>query len=531
MPKNMLETNDCYSFKRNEATVFISPELAEIKLVLEPILKCSFTESKENPCLSFIFDTKEAEEGYSLIIDKDGARVFANSYAGAFYAMQTLRQLFATDLIGKKTLTSNYVKITNDKPAYSWRGLQLDEGRHFFGKETVKKLLDFMAMYKLNIFHWHLTDDQGWRIEIEKYPLLTQIGSKREYSQVKHWKYPKCNKTPVSGFYTKQDIREIVEYAKERCINIVPEIDFPAHCASVLAAYKNLACRELDRDVPGYFGALIPTLHGVKDWNRTLCLGKDEVYEFVYDIIDEVCELFPFEYFHIGGDEAPKAEWKKCPHCQKKIRENNLNDEVALQGYFTNKVNEHLKQRGKTLIGWNEVLAADLLDRDIVAQYWTPQKDKNVTEHIKQGGKIIMSCHQAFYFDMQHMKVPTKNTYTFNPLKHNVPKEYISSVLGFEGENWTEWTENEDQLFFKLATRTLALSECVWSDNSVKDYLSFCERVKRQRSNLEALGINCGSDEITLKNIGAKRPWSALKSQLEVIDFNYEYLLDKKLSK
>lgn len=529
MPKNYIETTDIYSFAKCDATFFVSPELTEIEDMLELLLGCSFTASNDDPCVSFIYDESEEKEGYSLIIDKSGARVFASAYNGAFYGLQTLRQLFEADLHNRKNLFANYIKITNDSPTHSWRGLQLDESRHFFGKDTVKKFLDFMAMYKLNVFHWHLTDDQGWRIEIEKYPLLTEIGSKRSYSQIGNWQSLKCDNRPVCGYYTHEDIKEIVEYAKKRCIDIIPEIDFPAHCAAVLAAYNHLACRDIPCEVPGYFGAKIPKSQGNNAWNRTLCLGKDEVYNFVYDIIDEVAPLFPFDYFHIGGDEAPTDEWKKCEHCQKKIKENNLNGEYALQGYFTNKVNEHLKKHGKTLVGWNEVLKADLLDRDIVVQYWTPQKDKNVTEHIKQGGKVIMSCHKSFYFDMHYLVVPTKSTYTFNPVEHNVPKDDLSSILGYEGENWTEWTENEEQLFFKLFNRTLALSEAAWSDDSVKNYASFCTRIQRHKEYMNELGIYYGPDEITMHRSTLKKAMKAAFSGLNIRDFNSEYDMSKKM--
>ncbi|MCM1544566.1 MAG: beta-N-acetylhexosaminidase [Ruminococcus sp.] len=527
MPKNIIETTDRYSFEKSNASFFASPELSKIEGMLELIMRCPFKSSSESPCISFIFDESEDKESYSLIIDKSGARVFASAFNGAFYGLQTLRQLFEADLPNKKILFANYTRITNDSPAYGWRGLQLDEGRHFFGKDVVKKMLDFMAMYKLNVFHWHLTDDQGWRIEIEKYPLLTEVGSKRKYSQIGNWQSLKCDNTPVSGYYTKDDIREIVEYAKERCIEIVPEIDFPAHCASALASYNHLACRDIDCEVPGYFGGKIPESHGNRSWNRTLCLGKDEVYQFVFDVIDEVAPLFPFKYFHIGGDEAPKDEWKKCSLCQKKMAENNLKDEAALQGYFINRVNEHLKQHGKTLVGWNEVLQADLLDRDIVVQYWTPKKDRKVTDHIKQGGKIIMSCHKSFYFDMHHIVVPTKSTYTFNPLNNNVPKDMLSSVIGFEGENWTEWTENEEQLFFKMFNRTLALSECVWSDSSVKNYDSFCKRIQRHKDYMNVLGIYYGPDEITMTRAAAKKAIKAKQMGLNIKDFNCEFEMSK----
>lgn len=529
MPKDVIEGSGVYCIEKSRATVFVSPELSKVLNIMSCVLSCEFKQVSDKADISFVFDESEKHEGYSLIIDEKAVKVFASDYNGAFYALQTLRQLFESDVGEKKCLSAHYIKITNDEPAYAWRGMQLDESRHFFGKETVKHMLDFMAMYKLNVFHWHLTDDQGWRIEIKKYPLLTEIGSKRKDSQIKNWKSKEMDGKPHEGYYTQEDIKEIIEYAKKLCIDIVPEIDFPAHSAAAIASYNNLACRNIPCEVFSFFGGIIPQSQGNMDWNRTLCLGKDEVYNFVYDVIDEVAELFPFPYFHIGGDEAPTTEWKKCPLCQKKIKDEGLKDEVALQGYFTNKVNEHLKKHGKTLIGWNEVLKFDGLDRDVVAQYWTPQKDKNVTTHLKKGGSVIMSCHRAFYFDMLHSVVRTKNTYSFDPIKNNVPQENLSNVLGVEGENWTEWTDSEEQLFFKMSVRALALSETAWSDDSVKDYASFLARLGKHKLYMNALGYYCGDDKLTLHLSPIFKAKEAKKLGIKLVDFDSEYKINKKI--
>lgn len=529
MPSRIKPKDEVFSFDKSSAAIYAPEKLSEIYDIADEILSCKFDKSKEKANIVFEFNASLKDEAYSLYISKSGVKIHASSYKGAFYALQSLRQLFESDIKNKKRLTCQCLTIENDCPKYSWRGLSLDESRHFFGKETVKKLLDFMAMYKLNVFHWHLTDDQGFRIESKKYPLLTEIGSKRYGSQLKNWKCTEMDKSVHEGFYTQEEIKEIVSYAKKRCINILPEVDFPAHSAAVIASYNNLACREISCQVHNFFGDYIPRLNGIYDSNRTLCLGKEKVYRFAYDLIDEVSELFPFEYFHIGGDEAPINEWKKCPACQEKIKEEHLKNEVALQGYFTNKLNEHLKSKGKTLIGWNEVLKAQLLDRDVVAQYWTPQRDKNVTTHIKNGGKIIMSCHSAFYFDMPHTQTKIKNTYNFNPLKHNVPKKYLPNVLGVEGENWTEWTDSEEQLFYKLSCRTLALSENAWSDDMVKDYDSFCRRLERHKYILNALDIYYGENKTVFNHLKSKNLPFAKKLNISLNDYDAEYKIDKYL--
>lgn len=262
-------------------------------------------------------DSSLDKEEYKLEVTPDLISIRASSETGAYYALQTLRQ------IGKFELGSKEIPccIINDKPRFSWRGVQLDESRHFFGKEYVKKMLDMMFMLKLNVFHWHLTDDQGWRIEIKKYPLLTEIGSKRAYTQIHGWGSTDIINEEYSGFYTQDDIKEIVDYAAKRGIMVVPEIDFPAHCAAAIAAYPWLACREINRDVPGYFGGAIPQRKLRQfDWNRPICPGKDKTVDFVKNVIDEVCSLFPAPYFHIGGDEAPKSEWKNALAVKRGLR-------------------------------------------------------------------------------------------------------------------------------------------------------------------------------------------------------------------
>ncbi len=529
MPKNVVESNEIYTFEKKNATASISPELSELKKMLNVSLNCTFKIEESKPCVSIIYDRNESKDSYSLVIDKSGVRVFASDCEGGFYALQTLRQLFESDIKNKNCLSCRYIKIKNDKPVYSWRGIQVDESRHFFGKETIKKVLDFMALYKLNRFHWHLTDDQGWRIEIKKYPLLTEIGSKRKESQLGNWNSKRTDGKKVEGYYTQDDIREIIAYAKERQIEIVPEIDFPAHSAAVLASYNNLACREIPCEVFSFFGGIIPEMQGIKNWNRTLCLGKDEVYKFVYDVIDEVAELFPFEYFHVGGDEAPRNEWKECPKCQAKMKAENLKNETELQGYFTNKLNEHLRAKGKIMIGWNEVLKADLINRDIVAQYWTPHRDRNVTTHLKQGGKVILSCHRAFYYDMNYSYCTVRNSYKFNPVRNNVPKNLLSNVIGLEAEHWSEWIDTEEHLFFKMFPRSLALAENAWSAPEVKSYSNFLKRLKRHNYLMDALGIYYGDERITVNQSRIFKSKMASKLKLKLSDFDAEYNISKYL--
>ncbi len=528
MPANIKEFKGGYSIDREAVTLFFDKELESISEMVPEILKVKTAEPREAVDISFIYDSKAEKNAYSLSISDSGIKVYASDYEGAFYGLTTIRQLYKTDILDNKILTASCVEINNDKPLYDWRGLQLDESRNFFGKDTVKKLLDFMSLYKLNRFHWHLTDDQGWRIEVKKYPLLTEIGSKRTGTQLHSWGGLDFDDTPHEGHYTQDDIREIVDYAKKRCIEIIPEIDFPAHCASAIAGYNDLACRNIPCNVFEFCGWKLAQARGYKDWNRPICLGKDKAIDFVFDVLTEVAELFPFEYFHVGGDESPTDEWKKCPECQARMKKENLKNETELQGWFTNKVNAHLKSLGKIMVGWNEVLASEI-DSDIVAQYWTPKKDKNVNKHIKNGGKVILSNHKYFYFDMLYSYCTAKGTYNFDYTVSNVPQAYKDSVLGVEGENWSEWTRTEKALFFKIFNRGLALAETAWSDESVKDFGSFVKRMESHKKIMDALDIFYGSDDITMHKAKFRKRKLSKKYGFSHKDYDSEFRLQEIL--
>ncbi len=496
-PNNLaIKEGDCFLYK-NRTVLRIAPELKAIRAFVSEYLPIKARETEDDAHIEFVFDSSLGEETYSLIAEGYAVRILAGTYSGAFYGLMTLRQLFLTGESDGETYIFPQLKITEDCPANKWRGLHLDESRHFFGKATVKKYLDFMALYKLNRFHWHLTDDNGWRIEIEKYPLLTEVGAYRNGTQLHSWFCTEMEHIPHNGYYTKDDIREIIAYAKERCIEIVPEIDFPAHSTAAVAAYNNLSCRNLKCEVPDFFGHVIAKERGLKDWNIPLCLGKDEVITFVKDVIGEVAELFPFEYFHVGGDEASTKEWKKCPECQKRIKAEKLKDEVDLQSWFTNEINAYLKSKGKIMIGWNEVLASKRTDTDVVAQYWTPGEDKNVIRHLKKGGKVILSKHQNFYFDMHYSYCTVEKTYNFRPEKYKIKKELKDNILGVEAELWTEWIVNEKQLFFMLFNRGLALSENAWSE--IRDYKSFKNRLEAHKAIMDSMDIYYGENILTMK--------------------------------
>ncbi|MBR4242133.1 MAG: beta-N-acetylhexosaminidase [Eubacterium sp.] len=456
-----------------------------------PLVEEYFSAS-DNANIVFIKDPAISKEGYKLTVDEGEINIFSSGKTGAYYAFQTLKQL----IDGKKIPCCEI----EDEPYFSWRGINIDESRHFFGKEQIKKVLDYMLFEKLNVLHWHLTDDHGWRIEIKKYPLLTEIGSKREYTHIGGWKSFKKENKPHCGFYTQQEIKEIIAYAKERGIRIVPEIDFPAHSISAMAAYPYLSCFEEEQEVIGYFSWDYPKFRSL-DFraNKTLCLGKKEVYDFVFSVLDEVCALFESEYIHIGGDEAPHSEWKRCEKCQKVIRENNLKDETELQGYFENKVFAFLKEKGKIPIGWNEIASAENLkskECGAVIQYWTRNRDINAENYVNSGGKMILSNHQCFYFDMPYARYPLSNTYCYNPADYGVNSENLSNVLGVEGEFWSEWISDKKKLEMQMFPRIQALSEVGWLPAEKRDLKDFIQRWEAQKPMFEKLGINYAKDEI-----------------------------------
>ena len=459
----------------------------------------------ETSDIRIVRDETVAKEGYRVSVTPESITVSASAPIGAYYALQSLCQLSGYDL-GEREIPCCEI---DDAPRFSWRGLQLDESRHFFGMDTVKRLLDTMFAQKLNVFHWHLTDDQGWRIEIKKYPLLTEIGSQREYTYTGGWNSFKMERAPYGGYYTQEQIKEIVAYAWERGIMVVPEIDFPAHCASAMAAYPYLSCFENVKEVPGYFGGIVPQWKYFDwRWNKTVCCGKESTFRFIFDVLDEVCELFDAPYLHMGGDEAPQGEWKHCQKCQALMRQHHLKNESELQGWFENEVCRYLKTKGRKLIAWNDVLKADNLhteDKDLVIQYWTPKRDKRAEDYINSGGTAIMSNHQAFYFDMPYAMYPLTNTYHYRPEDFGINSRNIDNILGVEGELWSEWIPDSDKLEMLAFPRVQALSEVAWSPKEKRDFDDFKRRWNAYKPVLEQKGIHYAVDKISLpKDRGAR---------------------------
>jgi hexosaminidase len=415
------------------------------------------------------------KEGYKLNITDAKIQIDAMTSQGIFYGIQTLRQI-----MNDNNSELPCVEIV-DKPRYEYRGYMLDVCRHFFDKEIVKRMIDLSAIHKLNIFHWHLTEDQGFRMEVKKYKKLIEIGSKRKETII----HGKSDNTPHEGYFTTNDIKEIVEYAKERYITIIPEFDMPGHFLAVLASNPQIRCKPKELEVGTEFGV-------IKD---VACAGKESTYEFIFDVLEEIIQLFPGELIHIGGDEVPKEQWIECPHCQNKIKEENLKDEEELQGYFTNRITKFLKNKNKTAITWNDALRSGNLDESAVVQHWLDgDKHENTVKAVNEGRKVIMSNHKQVYLDYSYEQTSLKRTYEYNPVSEGILQDKEQNILGVEAPLWTEYVEDIDRIDYLTFPRLSALSEIGWTEQSLKDYNDFTKRLESLNKLLDRLGVNYATE-------------------------------------
>ncbi len=422
-------------------------------------------------------------EGYNLDISQNMIDISASTSAGIFYGIQTLRQLFPPEIESSNPLDVEWsmpcVKI-EDYPRFSWRGFMLDESRHFFGKKIVKKMLDLMALLKMNVFHWHLTDDQGWRLEIKKYPRLVEIGSKRKRARLrtrvrKSDKY--SDDVQYSGHYSREDLREIINHASERHITIVPEIDVPGHTTAVLASYPELSCTGGPFEVSTRFA-----IH--KD---VLCIGKEKVFEFILNVLDEVMDIFPSEIIHIGGDEVPKERWKNCSHCQNRIKEENLNNEEELQAYFINKMSRYISSLGRRPMGWNEILNEDLVE-NALCQYWTPNL-KELLDHVRTGRNVVMSETGYVYLNYGYKFTSLRKSYEYEPIPNELEKRYHDRIKGIEACLWTEFISDLKNLELLTFPRLIAIAETGWALIDKKNFKSFLNRLEIYLKRLDFHGI------------------------------------------
>lgn len=444
-----------------------------------------------NKQISFEYDSTLEEEAYKLEVSETQISIRASDSRGATYAVQSLRQLMPVELENGSYLKS-IIPVASvsiaDKPRFTYRGMHLDVGRHMFSVDFIKAYIDALAMLKFNRFHWHLTEDQGWRIEIKKYPKLNKIASYRKETLIGHYSDQphQFDSTPYGGFYTQDEIREIVNYASDRQITIIPEIEMPGHSQAVIAAYPELGCTGETVDVATKWGV----------FEHIYCT-KEETFIFLEDVLDEVIDLFPSRYIHIGGDEAPKKNWKECQDCQARIAGEGLEDEHELQSYFISRMEAYLNSKGRQIIGWDEILEGGLAPNATVMS-WRGQRGG--IEAARMGHQVIMTPTSHCYFDYYQAEneneplaiggfLPLKKVYEFEPIPSDLEKDRHRFVIGAQGNVWTEYMPTEDQVEYMVFPRILALSEVLWSEQK-KDYPEFVKKTKFFHKRLEALGIN-----------------------------------------
>ena len=474
------ETKIVYSLD-NSSAKYAAEELNRIaESILGKKLKKTTKATTENNII-FKLDGSMKPEGYMLDITPENIIIKAKDGAGMFYAVQTLKQIIPVQAyetpLDLEKVSLPTMKI-NDAPHFPYRGFMLDCSRHFWDVETIKEVLDILAMHKMNRFHWHLTEDQGWRIEIKKYPLLTEIGSLREQTTTGH--NEGLDGIPYGGYYTQKEIKEIVKYAQERFITIVPEIEIPGHSLGALSAYPWLGCEGEKGNYKtwAYWGVS----------KQIACAGKESTFKFWQDVLDEVMALFPGEYIHIGGDEAPRDMWKECPDCQQRIKENNLKNEAELQSYVNGRIEEHLKKNGRKLIGWDEILEGGV-SQDATIMSW--RGTEGGIAAAKKGNYVIMTPGSHCYLDYRQTTdrkdeldsngayVPLRKSYSFNPYDQ-LSKEEEKYILGVQGNLWTEYVTTPMQLQYKALPRLGAIAEVGWSNPSpeTKDVEEFIGRAK-----------------------------------------------------
>lgn len=420
----------------------------------------------------------EKSESYNITVDYDRIDVVASDAAGAFYAVQTLKQLL---LQNKLCLPKAEIV---DFPQYKWRGFMLDTGRYFYSVESVKLFIDAMALHKLNRLHLHLTDDQGWRVEIYSKLLLAQVGGFRPYTNF--------GRTPHGGFYTKEDIKEIVDYAHDRFIKVIPEIDQPGHTVSAIAAYPELSCFE--REIP------VATHSGVK--HDVLCAGKESTYEFMFCVLDEICEMFPDKIVHLGGDEVPVTRWKLCPHCQKLMKEKGMKDESELHTYYLSKIASYLKDKGVDVIMWNDSSPESKLSKDIIWQCWNGDLNrKDAAQQINSGRRLINSISEAYYLDLPYGHINLKKCYDYEPFFEGIDKDKENDFLGGEACLWSEYVPTMKKAGYCTFPRLAAFCESVWTKKENKSYDAFALKMPFYYRLLDTLPFDYASKKQAMPGI------------------------------
>ena len=467
---------------KNDAQ-FLSDYIADVTA-----LRLTTTSAKVKNAITLRLNKKvQSKEGYVITVDKKGVVIEGATAAGVFYGVQTLRKSIPVD----KSLTEVTLPavVLKDAPRFGYRGVMLDCARHYFPVKFVKQFIDLIAMHNMNVFHWHLTDDQGWRIEVKKYPDLAKIGSVREKTVLGH-NSDVFDDTPYGGYYTQEEAREIVKYAADRFITVIPEIDMPGHMIAALAAYPDMGCTGGPYKVSPIWG-IMPDV---------LCLGNEKTYQFCEDVLSEMMDIFPSEYIHLGGDETPNVRWKECPKCKALMAKENLTP-GKLQGYFTNRIEKFVNSKGRRIIGWDEILDGDI-NQSATIMSWRGTAPG--ARGAKMGHDVIMSPSSHVYFDYYQTRqgesqweeplliggnLPIERTYSLEPVPEGADAETASHIIGVQGNLWTEYIAGPSLAEYQVLPRMGALSEVQWRPQGQKDFENYKMRQTRMLKLYDAYGL------------------------------------------
>ncbi|WP_027125958.1 beta-N-acetylhexosaminidase [Gelidibacter mesophilus] len=456
--------------------------------------------------ISFEKNEDVIPEGYELIVSPKKISILANDAAGYFYAVQTLKQLVVTENQegSQDALTLVPSVSIKDSPRFKWRAFMIDDARYFHGEAFAKQMIDQMALLKMNTLHWHLVDDAGWRIEIKKYPKLTEVGAFRTDSEIGTWKSGKTSGEPHGGFYTQEQIKAIVAYAAARNINVVPEFEMPGHASAAIASYPWLGTEGKAIDVPIVFGRLYDNYD----------VTKPEVITFVKDVLDELFELFPSEVIHIGGDEVGYEVWEKSASVQKYMKEHHIKSPADLQINFTNKISKYIEDNGRRMMGWNEILGKNIhadfaekkndaeaeteLAKNTIVHFWKGDLEL-LSDAAKNGYAIVNSLHSSTYLDYSYQSIPLKKAYHFDPIPEGLDAQYHKNIYGTGAQMWSEWTPTNADVERQTFPRIAAYAEVGWTELENKDYDSFKVALKKMENHWDSLGINYFKDSDKLE--------------------------------
>lgn len=473
------------------------------------------------------YDNELGDEGYILNVNKEGIKIKGNKPAGVLYGIQTMYQLMSTNPNGIMPLV--YIK---DYPRFGYRGLHFDVSRHFHPIEFIYKLIDQMVMHKLNVFHWHLVDDQGWRLEIKKYPKLTSVGAWRVDMSDRHWdSRPLVNdpaRATYGGYYTQEEVRALVAYAADRNITVMPEIEMPAHVMSALAAYPEFSCTGENLGVPP--GGVWPITH-------IYCAGNEGTFEFLENILLEVMALFPSQYIHVGGDEADKTNWKTCPKCQNRIKQEGLANEQELQSYFITRIEKFLNSHGRLLMGWDEILIGGLAPNATVMSW---RGEAGGIEAAKMGHRVVMTPGSHCYFDHYQGDPDIEPTafggyttlakvYSYEPIPAELTQDQGKLVLGAQANVWTEYMPTTKHVEYMIFPRLAALAEVVWSPREHRDWGDFSRRMQAQYKRYAKRGINYSLSAFQVKaspEVNTENKTLRIALETEVFDPTIRYTID-----